>query len=55
MKEYKIKYLNEIPAFNTVENEPKGLPGFGKDSQNYVTGVHILAQKSATMVRFQNT
>ena len=38
MKEYKVKYLNEIPAFNTVENEPKGLPGLGKGSQNYVMG-----------------
>ena len=36
MKEYKIKYLNEIPAFNTVENEVKGLPGLGNGSQNYV-------------------
>ena len=38
MKEYKIKYLNEISAFNTVGNEVKGLPGLGKGSQNSVTG-----------------
>ena len=29
MKEYEIKYLNEIPTFNTVKKELKGLPGLG--------------------------
>ena len=29
MKEYKIKNLNEIPAFSTVEKELKGPPGLG--------------------------
>ena len=30
MKEYKIKYLNKLPAFKTVGNELKGLPGLGE-------------------------
>ena len=46
MKEYKIKYLNEIPAFKTIKKELKGLPGLGQFSKLCYAGVQILVQKS---------
>ena len=44
MNGYKIKYLNEIPAFKTIKKELKGLPGLGEFSKQCY--VQILVQKS---------
>ena len=35
MNGYKIKYLNEIPAFKTIKKELKGLPGLGEFSKQW--------------------
>ena len=54
MKEYKIKYLNKLPAFKTVGNELKGLPGLGELKINYYVtlGSKFLSQKVFERVQY---